>query len=70
MPIFQRLQKRRDHARVLQEALNRLKAYHPFTVVEQHRNPQSNHHQRVAMQDRKRLTPVAMRVVWRLQYVV
>jgi hypothetical protein len=68
--IFQHLQKTRHQAGVFQEPMNRLKAHHLIIAVEQNRDPQRSHHERVTMQDRDGLTPFAVRVVWEQQQVV
>ena len=68
MPIFKRLQKRRYHAGVFQEAMNCLKAH--VIAVEQDRHPHDSHHDRVTMQYCERLAPIALRIIRDQEQVV
>jgi hypothetical protein len=52
MPTFQRLQKTCYHVGVFEEPMNCLKAHRLIITVEQDRDPQRSHHERVTMQDR------------------
>ena len=70
MSTFQRLQETGHHVGIFEEPMNCLKAHHLIITVEQNRDPQRSHHERVTMQDRDGLTPFAVRVAWEQQQIV